>query len=114
MITFDEEYQHLIEDFIVNHQFGGSENELDEKIELLPEKFKFFFSKVKEIKEDLKDFKILQKNKRGLNVVVAFSNEEEKEKIISYCKEKKLEFSECPRYIRVNKNAISIEVKRLL
>ena len=36
-----------------------------------------------------------------------------KQRIIDYCNENNLEFTECPRYIRINEPAISIEVKRL-
>ncbi len=36
-----------------------------------------------------------------------------KESIINYCKKNGLEWTECPRYIRLNSKAISIEVKRL-
>ena len=41
------------------------------------------------------------------------NNDEEKDKIIKYCKENNYEYTLCPRYIRVNENAVSIEVKRL-
>jgi dTDP-4-amino-4,6-dideoxygalactose transaminase len=64
------------------------------------------------IKADLKDFDIIHRDKPGINVVVKFSNEEEKNKIIEYCDENKLAYTICPRYIRVNCDAVSIEVKR--
>lgn len=35
------------------------------------------------------------------------------ESLINYCAKNKLEWTECPRYIRINKKAISIEIKRL-
>jgi dTDP-4-amino-4,6-dideoxygalactose transaminase len=67
----------------------------------------------KKIKHDLKDFKIIHKNKKGINVIVKFNNDKEKNKIISYCEKNKYSFTICPRYIRVNCDAVSIEVKRL-
>jgi hypothetical protein len=60
------------------------------------------------VKEDLKDFEIFHREKRGVNVVVAYD-----EKVLDYCKEKGYEFVICPKYIRVNEKAISIELKRL-
>ncbi|MBW2972916.1 DegT/DnrJ/EryC1/StrS family aminotransferase [Candidatus Woesearchaeota archaeon] len=64
------------------------------------------------IKADLKDFDIIHKEKTGINVIVKFKDEKEKEKIIKYCDENKLPYTICPRYIRVNCDAVSIEVKR--
>lgn len=62
---------------------------------------------------DLKDFDVIHRDKPGINVVVKFSDEEEKKKILAYCEENKLPYTICPRYIRVNCDAVSIEVKRL-
>ena len=61
-----------------------------------------------QVKQDLKDYEILHRDKRGLNVVVKFNAE-----VLSYCAEKKYPYVLCPSYIRVNENAISIELKRL-
>jgi hypothetical protein len=44
---------------------------------------------------------------------VKFNNEEEKNKIKTYCEKNKYEFVECPKMIKVNAEAISIEVKRI-
>src|SRR3989344_938896 len=63
----------------------------------------------KRIINDLKDYNILFRDDLGF-VVVIDGNEE---KVINYCKMNNLEYTKCPRYIRVNKEAISIEVKRL-
>ena len=48
-----------------------------------------------------------------MNVVVRFEDEEEKEQLINYCEEKGFEYVECPKYIRIEEDAISIELKRL-
>jgi len=66
----------------------------------------------KKIKTDLKKFNIIHKDKEGINVIVKFNNEKEKEQLEGYCKNNNYEFTVCPRYIRVNCSAISIEVKR--
>jgi len=62
----------------------------------------------KHVKEELKEFEIFHKDKRGVNVVVAKNPE-----IIKYCDDKNYPYVICPKYIRVNEEAISIELKRL-
>jgi len=62
--------------------------------------------------EELGVGKVLNKEHLGFVVVVEYSGDSEKEKVIGYCEDNELEFTECPRYIRVNRPAISIEVKR--
>jgi len=61
-----------------------------------------------EVKEELKDFKIFHRNKRGLNVITEYNPE-----VLKYCKKKNYPHILCPTYIRVNEKAISIELKRL-
>jgi len=56
---------------------------------------------------------IIHKDKQGLNVIVRFKSDAEKEKIINHCRESGYEFTICPRYIRVMDKAVSIEIKRL-
>ncbi len=84
-----------------------------EKLESLKERYQLFDRINKKVKNDLKDLDIIHKGREGINVIVKFNNEEEKEKIIKYCERNKLEFTLCPRYIRVKAKAVSIEVKRL-
>lgn len=86
---------------------------LCQKLENLEKRYEFFGKTNKKIKHELKKFNIIHKSKNGINVIVKFLNEEEKNQIISYCEKNKYEFVVCPKLIRVNENAISIEVKRL-
>jgi len=86
--------------------------QLLKKIDELPEKLKKYQETRKKILEELGSFNIIHKDKQGINVAIKYDDDEVKQRIIDYCKENKLEFTECPRYIRVNENAISIEVKR--
>jgi hypothetical protein len=79
----------------------------------LKQRYTLFEKADKKIKNDLKDFEILHKGSDGVNVVVKFKDEKEKEQIIDYCNRNNYEYTLCPRYIRVNCNAVSIEVKRL-
>ncbi len=102
----------------IKKSFKILDNEKDlkiilEKLNELPKRIKFLSEKRKKIIKDLFDFEVLNKNHLGFVVVVGYKNNLEKEKIINYCGRNKLDYTECPRYIRVNKKAISIEVKRL-
>lgn len=60
------------------------------------------------VKEELKDYQIIHKDKRGPNVVVKFDP-----KVVEYCQKNDYYHILCPNYIRVNEKAISIELKRL-
>lgn len=88
--------------------------ELYEKLKNLQKRLEFFNKIREKIKNDLKDLEIVHRDKKGINVVVKYRDDKEKQKIIKYCKDNKLEFTFCPRYIRVYEKAISIEVKRCL
>jgi hypothetical protein len=85
---------------------------IEEELSTLPQRIESLLHKTKTITEDLKEFDIVGGDVAFV-VVVKFSTEEEKEKLINYCKNNELEWTECPRYIRLNDDAISIEVKRL-
>ncbi len=66
--------------------------------------------------DELKQIKIKVLNKsHKLNMIVLaeFENEEDKLKIVRVAEKFKLGFEECPRDIRVNRKAISIETKRI-
>ena len=67
----------------------------------------------KDIEKNFPDLKILHNDMRGLNVVIRFSNDEEKNQIEKYCESRLFEYVRCPKYIRVDEDAISIELKRL-
>lgn len=86
---------------------------LEKELNKLMLRRRFFRKIARQIKKDLSKMNIIHKKHRGLNVVVKYESEEEKQKIINYCNQKNYPFTECPRYIRVLDTAISIEVKRL-
>ncbi|HLC65244.1 MAG TPA: DegT/DnrJ/EryC1/StrS family aminotransferase [Candidatus Nanoarchaeia archaeon] len=86
---------------------------LAEQISLLNNKYKKYSEITKKIKKDLSTYEIIHPTLSGISVVVKFTSQGEKEKLINYCRGNGLEFTLCPRYIRVLDNAISIEVKRL-
>jgi len=83
------------------------------KLEKLPERIGKLQLAKDTIVNDLKQYDLVYPHDLGFVVVVKYADDEEKERIIDYCKTNNLEWTECPRYIRLNKRAISIEVKRL-
>ena len=88
-------------------------SELANLLDNLKPRLDRMYNRAMKVKEDLKRFNIIHPDSRGINVVVKFSGDIEKAEIISYCNQNKLEFTLCPRYIRVNEKAISIEIKRI-
>lgn len=86
-----------------------------QKLEDLPKRLAFLQQARDAVVNDLlqKEFAVFYPKDFSLVVVVGFSDDEEKERIINYCKINQLEWTECPRYIRVLEKAISIEIKRL-
>jgi hypothetical protein len=49
----------------------------------------------------------------GIILLVPFSTDEQKQNIIHIAHNSNIEYEECPRYIRTNSQAISLEIKRL-
>lgn len=99
--------------YLNNLEFEGDYGELYEKLVNLKKRYEFLEEINKKIKIELKDFNILHRDKKGINVVVKFDNELGKDKLIGYCENNNYEFVVCPKPIKVNEKAISIEVKRL-
>lgn len=97
----------------INEESKINTEALFNKISNLQESIKKFESINKKIKNDLKDYKIINKHLNGYNVIVLFKTPREKENLINYCNKNNYEYTICPRYIRVMDQAISIEVKRI-
>lgn len=113
----------------INLEYGGfiaSDNKLDinenfnkdilpklkEKLQQLPQRLKKLKQLANKVKSDLSNLNILHKTSNGINVIIAYKTEKEKNKILKYCQENNLEYKLCPNYIKVNEKAVSIEIKR--
>jgi len=85
------------------------------KLEGLSERIKYLEQIKDKVVNDLLGLKanVISPNDFGFVVMVKFDSDKEKEKLISYCVNNNLEWTECPRYIRLMSDAISIEIKRL-
>ena len=87
--------------------------ELFNKLSNAGNRLKKLYEICNKVKNDLSDMEIASRDEKSLVVVVKFKTEKEKEKIINYCEQHNYEYVECPKYIRLNDRAISIEIKRL-
>ncbi len=65
------------------------------------------------IMHDLSAYNILHPHAIGINVTIAYSTPDEKAAIHAYCAQNNLDTVDCPNYIKVMQNAVSIEVKRI-
>ncbi|MDO8655710.1 MAG: DegT/DnrJ/EryC1/StrS family aminotransferase [Nanoarchaeota archaeon] len=79
----------------------------------LPERIDYLQKVRKKILLDLKKSVVIYPDDTGFVVVVKYSSEKEKNDLMEYCATHKYPYTQCPRYIRVNKLAISIEVKQM-
>lgn len=79
-------------------------------LETAHERLNFLIETCAQIKKELSEIgvNVFHKDKRGIVVITEYND-----KVIDYCKKNNLEYTVCPRYIRVNEKAISIEVKRI-
>ncbi len=96
--------------------YGFDENNSEillEKLKGAKKRLKWLYDKNKKVKKDLKGFNVIHRGDKGINVVVKYCCEEEKQKILKYCNKHDYQYTLCPRYIRVKDEAISIEIKRL-
>ncbi|MBT4446400.1 aminotransferase class V-fold PLP-dependent enzyme [archaeon] len=94
--------------------FDGNFSLIHQKIKDLPNRIEFLRNKSQEIIQDLSKFQILNKSQKfPFVVLVKFKNEIERLNIAAYCTKNELEYTVCPREIRIMEDAISIEVKRL-
>lgn len=81
-------------------------------LEKAPERLVKLMQKCDKIKKDLSNHEVIYPDKQGIVVVVKYKTDEELQQLKDYCKNNNLQFTICPRYIRVETQAISIEVKR--
>ncbi|MBR9676079.1 hypothetical protein GOV05_03665 [Candidatus Woesearchaeota archaeon] len=99
-------------------QFNPTEEffiNLEKKLSGLGSRLKFLEQKRSETIQKLQGegFEVLMPESEGLNVIVWTPNKEEKDKVKAFCEKNKLEYTDCPRDIRVDEEAISIEIKRM-
>jgi hypothetical protein len=97
-----------IEEYKIDDEFYSN---LKGKLEALSNRIDFLLKRSAVIKKELDKHDIISGN--GFNVLVKFNNEKEKQDLITYCDANNLQYTFCPREIRVLEQAISIEVKRL-
>lgn len=82
------------------------------KLENINQRIDYLQSIKNKVISDLSDLNILKREEFGFVVIIKYTTLKEKERIINYCKDNELDWTECPRYIRLMDTAISIEIKR--
>ena len=85
---------------------------IEKKLQELPQRIKYLQDIKNKVVEDLKDYNIVKRHDKGIVIIIKYEDEQEKSDIETYCQKNDLEWTECPRYIRINEKAISIEIKR--
>jgi len=80
---------------------------LQQKINDLPNRWKFLQEKRRELMKLVKNFDIIHKDKFGINIMLKGIDE----KAIKILKGNNIPFLICPKYHRVKKKGISIEIK---
>lgn len=109
----------LIADYLAHSEYGQLQDKnslltIYQKMEQLPERIKFLQQiRSKVIKEiGTMGLKVVHPADLGFVVVVKYNTGIARERIIDYCQKNDFAYTECPRYIRLNEKAISIEIKR--
>jgi hypothetical protein len=104
-----------IELSIDKSDFENEENmkRLDIEINRLNTKLVAWKNIRNQIMQELDNHQIIHKKSSGINVIVAYDDESEKENLINYCNKHNLRYVICPNYIKVNRSAVSIEIKRI-
>lgn len=87
-----------------------------EKLQKAPERLHWLINKTKEIKELCRKegFKLIHEDAEGIGIFVKYNTEDEKYRILDFCKKNRIEYKECPLYIKVMEKAISLEIKRFI
>lgn len=86
-----------------------------EKLQELSGRIDFLLKKRERIISELQKqkFEIVHPNDLGFVIVIKFSGEKEKRDLVEFCQIRNLPYTLCPRYIRLNKSAVCIEVKQM-
>ena len=87
-------------------------SKLSDEISSLNKKLHYWSLLRNKVIIDLKESDVLHKESDGINIVAAYENDDERENLINYCDKNELEYVLCPNYIKVNRKAVSIEIKR--
>lgn len=111
--TDDAEIYKLLSELVIFNVDDDFLDNLDKKLSLLAERLSYLQIRRNQVIDELSSFDIVHKDGFGINVIVKFNDDNDKDEIINYCNDNDLEYTLCPRYIRINENAISIEIKRL-
>jgi len=105
-------YEHLgfLEDN--NPDYNIDFNALLRKLNTLSKRINYYRLIRSKVLDDLKDYDIIHRKEDGINIIVRYYDDSERERLINYCDNEGLEYTLCPRTIRVKERAVCIEIKR--
>lgn len=107
-IKKDEKLQNNTAKTKINHE------NLNKALKQLPKKYEKWKKINQDLIKELPTKNILNnKNNANINILITYKNQTEKERLIKHLKSKNIQYVQCPKYIRTNKKALSIEIKRL-
>ena len=74
-----------------------------------------FLTKIRDsIRTDLSEFRIIHKeSNHAINVIILYRTDAELKKITDYCESHNYQFVLCPKYIKLDVQGVSIEVKKI-
>ncbi len=106
--TYDEYLEKARVSLTLSNPHPNSENEIMNKLN--DNRVKSMINFANKVKNDLvgERFKLIHGDKRGINVMCEYNPF-----LLEYCSEKGYYYIVCPNYNRLNRKAISIELKRL-
>ncbi|MBU1976238.1 MAG: DegT/DnrJ/EryC1/StrS family aminotransferase [Nanoarchaeota archaeon] len=102
-----------VSEFIETEQTRLDFKKLNQALDHLKQRLDTYKKARSGILKDLSKYDILNPHSSGINVIIKYNSEEEKEDIEKYCKTHNFKYTLCPRYIRVLEKAVSIEIKQL-
>ena len=112
--TNNEKIYSSVKEMFECFRVSDLEKELLEKLDGLYEKYKMYDDVKGKVLNELKKMNVESvSDKNGINIFVNIQNEKDIKKVEDYLKKEKIEFIKCPLYYRLNKEGISVEVKRM-
>lgn len=86
---------------------------LEELIDALPDRIRFWQDLQEETKHDLSMEQVLHLEKKGFNVLVKTPSSPDQQRILDYCMKNSLSCRKGPEYIRAMTPSVSIEIKQV-
>lgn len=111
--TNDKSHYDIFAEKVTSELTVDDVKKLEHKLHSLDKRYQFLFQRRDEILSKLPSQFNPICDENALVIIVPFKTEQERDELVAFCDSQTVEHTECPRYIRHDKPAISIEIKRL-